>query len=199
MDEIQTLERDIADEIQSLDNRVHNIAATSQRRYRMDAMPGTAIPDFGEFQAADDEGRAAIRDACQSAYRSVMRRVDMRIASVNSELTESARADDVATVTLTLSRENVTRGELQALLDKYRNNYQMAAAIVERAHKADMFLDGEPYALRVYREDADSKAREVVAGRHGSPFGGAFVGSPDMAASSVVSSLHHVDMFGRAY
>jgi len=191
----QRLIADIASDVQDLDNQVRGIAAASQRRYRMGIQPGRTVQEFGEYTVADDEGRAEIRDACRSAYEQIMADVDRHIDAANRTMTTPASADDVSTVSFTLARENVTRDELQALLDRYRGNHQLAAGIIERAHKGGIYLDGEPDSVRVFREDA-ARAAGRVLNRYNSQ---SVILPADDFAANVVMKLRHLDILGNAY
>ena len=106
-----------------------------------------------------------------------------------------ASADDVSTVHFALSRENITRDELQALLDRYRGNYQLAAGITERAHQGGIFLDGEPESVRVFRDDALTAAGQVF--NRYNPNQSMF--SAGVFADSVVSALRHINALGMPY
>lgn len=191
----QTLVSNITADIESLDNKVHSIAADSQRRYKLDAEPGTVMHSFGEYEAADQEGRDAIAQACRDAFAAIMEDVDRHLAAANRTMSAPASADDVATVQFTLSREGVTRDELQSLLDRYRGNYQLARGIAERAHHDGYFLDNEPEAARVYRDDA-SKAAARVLTRH-NQYGPLW--PAESFADDVLHALRHIDVFGKAY
>lgn len=191
----QKLISDIASDVQDLDNQVRGIAAASQRRYRMGIPAGQTVRSFGEYDVTDDEGRAEVRAACQSAYDAIVSDLDRHISAANRVMSTPASADDVATVHFTLARENVTRDELQALFDRYKGNYQLAAGITERAHQGGIYLDGEPESVRVFREDALTAAGKVF--NRYNPNQSMF--SADVFADSVVSALRHIDALGRAY
>ena len=198
MDDKQLM-ADITASVTDLDEQVRGIASESQRRYRMGIPAGQTVRAFGEFEPADDEARAGIRAACQAAYEGIMAKVDRHIDAINRDMTAPASADDVATVSFTLARENVTRAELQALLDRYRDNHQLAAGIIERAHRSDIYLDGEPAHVRVYRDDADRAARHVFDRYDGRYDGRSAVMGAGILAEDVVHALRHVDMFGMRY
>lgn len=191
----QKLISDIASDVQDLDAKVRDIAAASQRRYRMGIPAGQTVQEFGEYEPADDEGREAVRAACTAAYDEILEDVDRHIRMVTRDMSEPAKADDAATVALTLAREHVTEGELQALLDRYKGNYQLASAITERAHRSGMYLENEPEQVRIFRDDAAIRAHAVTS-RYNR---GAFMDSPDSFASDVVMALRHIDMFGHRY
>ena len=191
----QKLVNDVTAHVAALDRRVHALAAESQRRYRISAEPGTVMHTFDEYEAADTEGREAIADACHEAYEQILEDVDRHIADIERTMSAPASADDVSTVNFTLARENVTRDELQALLDRYRTNHQLAGGIVERAHRDHLHLDNEPEAVRIFRDDASQAAGRVLT-RYGK---GAYVYPASEFADDVAHALHRIDMFGRAY
>lgn len=191
----QTLARDISIDVEQLDNTVRGIAAASHQRYRMSAAPGTVVPDFGEYEPADEDARAQIAAACSDAYAEIMEDVDRHISAAHRTMSEPASADDVATVTFALSREGITGDELQALLDRYKGNYQLASGIVERAHAAGVRLRDEPEGLRVYRSDADRAAARVLQ-RYNTH--SVMLNAADFA-TDVVMHLRHIDFMGRAY
>ena len=191
----QKLISDIASDVQDLDAKVRNIATASQRRYRMGIPAGQTVREFGEYDVADEDARAEVRAACQSAYDEIVADLDRHISAANRTMTTPASADDVATVHFTLARENVTRDELQALLDRYRGNHQLAAGIAERAHQSGIYLDGEPEPTRVFRDDALTAAGQVF--NRYNPNQSMF--SADVFADSVVGALRHIDALGRAY
>lgn len=187
--------RSISETVEGLDQKVQGIASASQRRYRMGIEAGQTVHEFGEYEPADDEGREAVRAACTAAYDEILEDVDRHIRMVTRDMSEPAKADDAATVALTLAREHVTEGELQALLDRYKGNYQLASAITERAHRGDMHLENEPEQVRIFRGDAAIRARAVTS-RYARD---RFMDSPDSFATDVVMALRHIDMFGRRY
>lgn len=185
----------IAEDVEALDGKVLRIAADSQRRYRLNAEPGTVMHSFAENEPADEDGRIAIAEACRDAYAEIMEDVDRHLAAANRTMSAPASADDVATVTFALSREGITRDELQALLDRYKGNFQLASGICERAHRAGYYLDNEPEAVRVYRDDASKRAARVLS-RHNK---GSFIIPAQTFASDVVGALRHIDFLGKAY
>lgn len=185
----------IAEDVEALDGKVRRIAADSHQRYRLNAEPGTVMRSFAETEPADADARAAIADACRDAYAEIMEDVDRHLAATNRTMSAPASADDVATVQFALSREGVTRDELQSLLDRYRGNYQLARGIAERAHHDGYFLDNEPEAVRVYRDDA-SKAAARVLTRH-NQYGPLW--PAESFADDVLHALRHIDVFGKAY
>lgn len=191
----QQLQESISDTISALDNKVHDLATASQGRYRMLVEAGATMPAFGEYEPADDEGREAIRDAAREAYEDIMEDVDAALAGARRAMSEPAKADDAATVGLALGRVSVTETELQALLDRYASNYQLAAAICERAHREGFYLDGEPEPVRIFREDA-SRAAARVLDRYNRA---AVIVGPEDFAGDVVRALRHIDVMGRQY
>lgn len=186
---------DITADVEALDNKVREIAAASQRRYRLNAEPGTVMHSFAENEPADEEGRNAITEACRDAYHEIMGDVDRHLSAANRTMSAPATADDVATVQFALGREGISRGELQALLDRYKGNYQLASGICERAHRAGYYLDNEPAPLRVFRDDADRAAAHVLT-RHNQH--STILPAADFA-TNVVMHLRHVDFLGREY
>lgn len=190
----QKLISDIASDVQALDNQVRGIAAASQRRYRMGIPAGQTVREFGEYDVTDDDGRAEVRAACQSAYDEIVGDIDRHISAANRTMSTPASADDVATVSFALSRENITADELQGLLDAHRGNYQLAAGITERAHRSGIYLRDEPESVRVFRDDALTAAGQVF-----NRYTNQSMFSADVFADSVVSALRHIDALGRAY
>lgn len=191
----QKLVKAIAADVDALDNKVRSIASMSHQRYRLHAKPGTVMRGFGEFEAADAEGREAIAAACSEALTKIMKDVDARLSAEGRTLSESARADDAATVSLTLSRDHVSAAELQALLDRYASNHQLASAICDRADRDGIRLDGRPDPVRIYREDAATAAARVLD-RYSV---GALFFSPEIFAEDVVRALRHIDVMGNPY
>ena len=185
----------IAEDVEALDGKVLRIAADSQRRYRLNAEPGTVMHSFAENEPADEDGRIAIAEACRDAYAEIMEDVDRHLAAASRAMSAPASADDVATVTFAIGREGITRDELQSLLDRYKGNFQLASGICERAHRAGYYLDNEPEAVRVYRDDADKRAARVLS-RHNK---GSFIIPAQTFADDVVGALRHIDFMGKAY
>ena len=185
----------IATDVEDCDNKVRQIASASQARYRATLAPGSVVRDFGEFAPADDKGREDIRSVVADAIDEIAEDIEGHIRAAARSLSEPAHADDAATVALTLARERVDENELQALLDRYKNNYQLSAAVCERAHRAGFFLDGEPEQVRIFRSDASERAHRL-ASRYNE--GGLWL-SPESFADEVVRALRHVDMLGRPY
>lgn len=185
----------ITEDVEALDNKVREIAAASQRRYRMGIEAGQTVHSFAENEPADEDGRIAIAEACRDAYAEIMEDVDRHLAAASRTMSAPASADDVATVTFAIGREHITRDELQALLDRYGSNYQLASGICERAHRAGYYLDNEPVAVRVYRDDASERAARVLS-RHNE---GSFIIPAQTFADDVVGALRHIDFLGKAY
>ena len=189
----------IATTVESLDSKVRALAAASQGRYKLGLNAGQSVREFGEYEAADDEGRDAIRVACRAAYEEIMSDIDRTIDAEKRVMGEPANANDVATVQLTLGRKHVTKDELQVLLDRYKGNYQLASAICDRARQDHIYLSGEPQKPRAFRSDADERALRVLYRYGAFGFNTGFMGSAQSFAENVVMALRHIDIFGNTY
>ena len=192
MQSIESLKSSIQSDIEFCDKEVRDAAAKSHYRYKMSAELGSTIPAFGEFEAADDEGREEIRGIVNRAYDKAIGHVDYFMALANADMTQPAKADDVATVTLALNRKNISEKELNALYDRYGSNYQLARAIRERGFQDGKFI-GER-ALEYYPDDA----KQILGGlysryRKGSPR------PASILADDTVMQLEHRDMFGKLW
>ena len=190
----QRLTSNIESILTALDDEARNIARSSQDMYYLDAKPGTSKPNFGEYAPADDISRQHIREACERAYAKIMKDLDQYVEGAELAMSKPASAGDVATVQFTLGREDVTRAELQALLDRYKDNYQLSVGILERAHAAGFTLDNEPERTQLHRREAEHRAARVL-----NRYGTASVYPAELVARDIVDKLHHIDAFGRAY
>lgn len=195
-DEFSALEASIASEVDAFDSKARAIAQGSQNRYRMSMEAGQTMPAFGEYDAPDELGRERMQEARAAAYDEIVGAIDRRISSVRMRRTAPANADDVATVTLACSRENIGEDELVALFERYGSNYQLGAAIVERASKAHVLIPGAA-AFRVDRQEAVRRAYNVVHNRHTA--GGFLDSSPDSVANYVLDGLTHRNLFGQEW
>lgn len=182
-------------EIARFDTRAAEIARASQSRYRMGMEAGQTMPDFGEYSVPDDAGREQMQAARAEATAAIVGTIDARIASDRRRRTAPASADEVATVTLACSRESIGEDELVALFERYGSNYQLGAAIVERAAKAHVQIPGAE-SFSVDRQEAVRRASRAMLSRHTQ---GVINYSPDFIASSIVDGLIHRDLFGRVH
>lgn len=189
----------IADRVTALDREVHAIAASSQENFRRNLKPGESVPNFGEYEAADDDAARRIYEADIDAYHDVLDLVDIEVRHSQNAISEPASADAVSTVALALSRENIGAEELQALLDRYGSNYQLQAAILERAAKAHVFLSGKP--MFTHKTDAETAAGHII-NRHGyrnHSLSSGMMLSPAIIAENILMRLYHVDVQGHLF
>lgn len=191
--------RNIAEVVRDLDGDVRKIAQRSQATYRSNMKAGESLPKFGDYSPADDDAAREIMEADKAAYRDVMDVVDFHVSSIMRSMSDPATAGEVATVSLALSRKNIDKDELQALLDRYGHNYTLASAITERARELKLFLAGEVDKLD--RERAGQAAANLIINRHPHAVRQAtgFIYSPENVGRMVMESLHHVDAFGQIW
>ena len=189
---IESLKSSIQAEIEDCDKAVRDAAAQSHHRYKVNAELGSTIPAFGEFEAADEEGRDEIRGIVRKAYDRANDHIDYFMALANADMTKPAKADDVATVTLALNRKKISESELNALYERYGDNVQLARAIRDRGLQDGVFIGDA--SLEYYPDDA-KKALGSIYNRYrgGSPYPAKFF------ADDVAMQLEHRDMFGKPF
>lgn len=189
---IERLTSQITSIIESCDRDVADIAAASQASYKRAMPAGATVPAFGPFDVASDADREAVSDRTGRAYREIESIIKTDHEYHVRLLSEPASADDAATVALTLSRKHVTEEELVALLDRYEGNYQLSAAIREKAHEMG-------YLLTASGPTADVGAALSKAARLGNRYAGRHVMPASLEAEDIVDAFTHRDLFGGFY
>lgn len=195
--DLDSIAASIETELEHLDTKARTIASDSQRRYRLSMDAGQAMPTFGDYSLADDRSRKEMRDAEREAFNEIMSVIDRALAADRRSMSAPANANDVATVQLALSRENIDEEELRALYERYGSNYQLATAIRERADKARVTIEGAP--LKLDRAEGERRAARVTLGLRSSGSTTLAFDSPSLAARDIVDGLAHLDIFGRVY
>lgn len=180
------------------DSRFH--ASTSQEDFRLVAPPGSVVPNFGEFEGADDGAREAIKQCQLDAYHACERALNKFVEKVNAAYVEKPNTSDLETVKLALSREVIPDSELRALYSEYGGNYQLAAAIYEKAKK--QAKDNETFCVlpplvitAIHPEDATQAIGEVLHRYDDARV----IMSADLVAETVADKMLHVDVFGHNY
>ena len=184
------LEQTFSSIIARCDADVENIAATSQVRAKSGLRSGERVPGYRRFDAVGDDAAARMRARIDVAYDEICNAIDADYARVSRTMSAPASADDVATVTLALQRDDLTADELRALHGRYGGNYQLAKAIEGRALK-----DGVDVPLTVITADAD--AAKLAARSLYSRYDDGFLGIP--LGRCIADSYRHRDVFGELY
>lgn len=126
---LESMEKAISEEVNRCTLDLCDIAEDSQRDYRLSLKPGDRIAEYGPLDILTDEGRAEKSARLKSATANINAIIDAERANLETLMTEPATADEVATVSLALSREGITEEELRVLYKRYMGNYQLAIAI----------------------------------------------------------------------
>lgn len=171
----ETTKQAITSEIMRCAADVAEIAAESQAAERQGLQPGAVVPAYGTLDTPTTEGQQAKAARVSLAVETIDGLIDAQRAADLDRMTESANANDVATVQFALSREGITADELQALHDRHKGNYQLARAIIERAARDGIHIDGEVTA-------ANAEGAKRVAAGVAAYFDGATAPSETQAA-----------------
>lgn len=148
--EITELNKEFAD-------RFHKAAESSRREAMEGLKPGDPVPATGRIY-----GEANRRFFEQEAGKIRSRGYDVierAKAELQKQITEAPRQDAVNAVAMLAHRTNVTRPEVENLLEVYGDNYQTYQAIKDIAAKHEIYVDAS--GLEKNFSAIDSEARAV--------------------------------------
>lgn len=189
-DSYEQMTSDISAAVARCDSDVEGIALASQYAARHGLKSGSVVPSYGRFEAVGDAARASRTAAIDRCYADVCRIIDREKAKADAAMSAPASADDVATVTLALSRESIGADELRALHARYAGSYQLARKIEERAFTDRVDL---PHTSVVADADDAKQAARALYRRYDDGFAVAPI------AESIAGRFHHIDAFGHRY
>lgn len=166
----ETMDNRIKSIIEEANADIAGLAKASQKHYLAGLQPGEIVPEFEEFDVVGEEAGKAKHDIVSGMKMRIYDVLDEARAQHLASMTASASADDVATVQLALSRDNIDAEELQLLYDKFGSNYQLGQAIRERADRDGCHLHGlapvaDAEGARIMVDQFASKYRRGLPGQ----------------------------------
>lgn len=108
---------------------------------------------YGEQNREEFKSRAREYAAKASAL------VQAEIDKLNDKMTEAPTDDAVRALTVVGMRDNVSREEFEALLNRYGNNYQSEKTIINLAAKNKIYFDREPLEQKL--DDLEGLGRSL--------------------------------------
>lgn len=196
---IDTFIERLQDRLEDLDTELRDIAAQSQRAYRVNLQEGQTVHGYKPTTILGDRYQDAARDAEAKAHRDIDDMFDELDRVAEQDRGEVATADEVATVSLALSL-NPDEATLRDLWSVHGHNSTLRKAIRQAASKAKIMMPIDPNdAIADNRGDAREFALSCVSCRWGREGLGELPYSPSarIDADSVRQHLMGVDLFGR--
>ena len=123
----------------------------------------TVRPLYGSFYRQEDH--EAFKETCREAQEKAMSAFDGFRSTVKEKMTEAPTEDAVNTIKL-LSLRTPTKEDLENLLDKYGDNYQVYCTIADIAKKNDVTIPKSPIARDVESLDYIENSTLEILGYH---------------------------------
>lgn len=157
-------------------------AETSRNDYLKTLPAGARIPVTGKIYQSEKE--EAFRDRAKEYRGKADDIFDELLSEVHEAMTKAPTTDAANTISLLSSRSNVTRGEIDHLVETYGDNYQVYRSIQDIASKngyriPDHYLGRQEAELGSLKHSVENVLRYETASERGDSFGAlcSFLGS----------------------
>lgn len=171
-------------------SKEYKVTADKSRENYMKVLPvGSRVPETGKIYQPEVEQEFNQRTLQYRAQANEI--LDNLLTDVHEKMTKAPTTDAANTVSLLSSRSNITRDEIDHLVETYGDNYQVYRAIQDIAHKSgyripDHYLGRQETELGDLKHNLDTTLRYETAAKHGDSFG-AFCSFVETQVDQVVS------------
>ena len=188
-----------ADRIGQLDQDLIGYAAQSQDAERLTIPAGDRIPPRHERAIVCEPYQSLATKAVEAARKDIMRRIDSLEAKAGGDVSRTATADEIASVTFALERGDLTDAELLALYDQYREKWVIARVLRNEAAKRDISLSASP-TENFLQHIGEIRARATSSVDHRWDAGNvaeSYVLGAGSMGTDLLNAMRGVDIFGK--